>query len=202
MVSHVYADIVRPARPGLARLFDAALVAGFSLVIALCSQAAILLPFTPVPVTLQTFAVILTGCLLGSTRGTLAVGAYIVEGLAGLPVFAGGTAGLAHLLGPTGGYLVGFLAAAFVTGFLTERGLARRWMGVLVVLLAGEIAIYVPGVIWLGAYVGPQKALGLGLVPFLTGDGLKTAAGWGILSGAAMIRGRAAGTGESGRSRG
>jgi biotin transport system substrate-specific component len=196
MVSHVYADIVRPARPWLARLFDAALVAGFSLVIALCSQAAIPLPFTPVPATLQTFAVILAGCLLGSARGTLAVGAYIVEGLAGLPVFAGGTAGLAHLLGPTGGYLVGFLAAAFVTGFMTERGMARRWLGVLVVLLAGELAIYVPGVIWLGAFVGPQRALALGLAPFLIGDSLKTVAGWGILSGAALVRDRATGRGN------
>jgi biotin transport system substrate-specific component len=190
MMTPVYADLVRPVRPWLARLFDAALVAGFSLVIALGAQAAIPLPFTPVPVTLQTLAVLLAGCLLGSTRGTLAVAAYIVEGLAGLPVFAGGTAGISHLLGPTGGYLVGFLAAAFVTGLLAERGVARRWFGALVVLVAGNIVIYIPGVIWLGAYTGMAKAVALGFVPFAVGDALKTAAGWGFLSAAALAASR------------
>jgi len=186
----VYADLVRPARPWLARLFDAALVAGFSLVIALGAQAAIPLPFTPVPVTLQTLAVLLAGCLLGSTRGTLAVLAYIVEGLAGLPVFAGGTAGLTHLLGPTGGYLVGFLAAAFLTGLLAERGLARRWLGALVVLVAGNVVLYIPGVVWLGAYTGMGKAVSLGFLPFVVGDALKTAAGWGFLAAAAIATSR------------
>jgi biotin transport system substrate-specific component len=190
MTSPLYADLVRPARPGLARLFDAALVAGFSLVIALGAQAAIPLPFTPVPVTLQTLAVILAGCLLGSVRGTLAVAAYIAEGLAGLPVFAGGTAGLSHLFGPTGGYLVGFLAAAFVAGLLAERGLARHWLGALLVLVAGNIVLYVPGVAWLAAYTGTSKAIALGFVPFVIGDVLKTAAGWGALAAAALVTGR------------
>jgi biotin transport system substrate-specific component len=199
MTTNVYADLVRPSRPGLALLFDAALVAGFSLLIALCSQVAIPLPFTPVPVTLQTFAVILAGCLLGSTRGTLAVAAYIGEGLLGLPVFAGGTFGIARLLGPTGGYLVGFLAAAFVTGLLTERGVARRWLGIILTLLAGELAILLPGVIWLGAYVGAEKALALGFYPFVVGDGLKTVAAWGILSGAALLRARPVTRGDKSR---
>ncbi len=91
---------------------------------------AIQLPFSPVPITGQTMAVLLVGALLGSRRGALAVLAYIAEGLAGLPVFAGGAAGLARLFGPTGGYLVGFVAAAFLVGWLAERGwidaLARR----------------------------------------------------------------------------
>jgi biotin transport system substrate-specific component len=197
MTTNVYADLVRPARSWLALLFDAALVAGFSLVIALCSQVAIPLPFTPVPVTLQTFAVILTGCLLGSTRGTAAVAAYIGEGLIGLPVFAGGTFGVARLLGPTGGYLVGFLAAAFVTGLLTERGFARRWVGIILTLLVGEIAIFLPGVIWLGAFVGADKALPLGFYPFVIGDGLKTVAAWGALSGASLLRERTAKAGDT-----
>jgi biotin transport system substrate-specific component len=190
MTSPLYADLVRPARPGLARLFDAALVAGFSLVIALGAQAAIPLPFTPVPVTLQTLAVVLAGALLGSVRGTLAVGAYIAEGLAGLPVFAGGTAGISHLLGPTGGYLVGFLAAAFVAGLLAERGLARHWAGSLLVLAAGSVVLYVPGVAWLAAFTGPSKAVALGFVPFVIGDALKLAAGWGALAAAALATGR------------
>ena len=99
MSSPVYVDLVRPANPRLARVFDASLVAGFSLLIALSAQVAIPLPFTPVPVTLQTFAVILTGCLLGSGRGALAALAYVAEGTAGLPFFSGGTGGLAHLVG-------------------------------------------------------------------------------------------------------
>ncbi len=187
MTSPVYVDLIRPARPGLARVFDASAVAGFSLVVALCAQIAIPLPFTPVPVTLQTLAVLMAGCLLGSVRGTLAVAAYIGEGLVGLPVFAGGASGLSHLLGPTGGYLIGFLAAAFVTGLLSERGFARHWLSTLLVLAAGDIALYIPGVIWLSVYTGTQKALALGLFPFLAGDGLKIAAGWGILSGAAAL---------------
>jgi len=186
MTTPVYADLVRPARPWLATLFDVALVAGFSLVVALGAQTAIPLPFTPVPVTLQTLAVLMAGCLLGSARGALAVTAYIGEGLAGLPVFAGGTAGISHLLGPTGGYLLGFVAAAFVAGLLAERGLARHWLGALLVLVAGNIALYVPGVIWLGAYTGAGQALALGFVPFVIGDGLKIAAGWGVLSAAAL----------------
>ena len=116
MASPVYADLVRPASPPLARVFDAAVIAGFSLLIALSAQVAIPLPFTPVPVTLQTLAIILTGCLLGSGRGALAAAAYVAEGSLGLPFFSGGTGGIAHLLGPTGGYLVGCVAAAYVAG--------------------------------------------------------------------------------------
>ncbi|HUJ75715.1 MAG TPA: biotin transporter BioY [bacterium] len=190
MQSPVSVDLVRPARPWLARLFDLALIAGFSLVIALGAQAAIPLPFTPVPVTLQTLAVLLAGCLLGSTRGVAAVAAYIAEGLAGLPVFAGGSAGMGHLLGPTGGYLVGFLAAAYVTGLLAERGLARTWWGILLTLVVGDLLLYVPGVAWLAAFTGAQKALALGFVPFLLGDALKTAAGWGLLKGVALLAAR------------
>ncbi len=191
MMPSVYVDLVRPARPGLARLFDASIVAGFSLVVALCAQVAIPLPFTPVPVTLQTFAVLMAGCLLGSVRGTLAVAAYIGEGLAGLPFFAGGASGLSHLLGPTGGYLLGFLAAAFITGLLAERGLVRHWLSTILVLVAGEIALYIPGVAWLSVYVGAQKVLALGFFPFVAGDALKVAAGWGILAGAGALRARA-----------
>jgi len=184
MDSRVYADLVRPADPRLARMFDAALVAGFSLLIALSAQAAIPLPFTPVPVTLQTFAVILTGCLLGSGRGALAALAYLAEGSAGLPFFSGGTAGLAHLFGPTGGYLVGCVAAAFLAGFMVERGLARRWAGRLLTLVAADVAVFVFGVIWLGAFTGLAKAVVLGFVPFVIGDALKIAVAWGVLEGA------------------
>jgi biotin transport system substrate-specific component len=187
MASRVYADLVRPADPRLARVFDASLVAGFSLLIALSAQVVIPLPFTPVPVTLQTFAVILTGCLLGSGRGALAALAYLAEGSIGLPFFSGGTSGLAHLLGPTGGYLAGCVAAAFAAGALVERGLARRWAGRLATLVAADLVVFVFGVTWLAAFTGLGKALALGFVPFVAGDALKIAVAWGILEGASLV---------------
>ena len=191
MASPVSADLVRPASPRLARVFDAALVAGFSLLIALSAQAAIPLPFTPVPVTLQTFAVILTGCLLGSRRGALAVIAYIAEGSFGLPFFSGGTAGIGHLLGPTGGYLVGCVASAFLAGLLSERKAALKPAGLLLTLVVADLVVFIFGVTWLGAFTGPQKAVALGFVPFVVGDALKIAAAWGILTAAALVTTRA-----------
>ncbi len=187
MASRVYADLARPADRRLALVFDASLVAGFSLLIALSAQVAIPLPFTPVPVTLQTFAVILTGCLLGSGRGALAALAYLAEGSAGLPFFSGGTSGLAHLLGPTGGYLVGCVAAAFLAGLLVERGFARAWAGRLVTLVLADLAVFVFGVAWLGAVTGLDRAVVLGFVPFAVGDALKIAVAWGVLEGASLF---------------
>jgi len=191
LASPLIADVIRPANAKTAWIYDAALVAGFSLVIALGAQAAIPLPFTPVPVTLQTLAVLLAGCILGSGRGALAVIAYLGEGFAGLPVFSGGTAGISHLLGPTGGYLLGFVAAAFVVGMFAERGAARSRLGTLVMLIIGNIVLYVPGVIWLGVYTGMDRAVSLGFLPFVVGDLLKTAAGWGLLTGMALVTGKA-----------
>ena len=190
MASPVSADLVRPASTRLARVFDAALVAGFSLLIALSAQVAIPLPFTPVPVTLQTFAVILTGCLLGSGRGALAVIAYIAEGSFGLPFFSGGTAGIAHLLGPTGGYLVGGVASAFVAGLLSERRVAMRPAGLLLSLVAADLVVFLFGVTWLGALTGLEKAVALGFVPFVIGDALKIAAAWSILTAVALVTSR------------
>jgi biotin transport system substrate-specific component len=190
MASPVSADLVRPASPRLALVFDASLVAGFSLLIALSAQVAIPLPFTPVPVTLQTFAIILTGCLLGSSRGALAAAAYVMEGSLGLPFFSGGTAGIAHLLGPTGGYLVGCVAAALVAGLFAERGLTLKPAGLLLTLIAADLAIFIPGVAWLGFFTGAGKAVALGFVPFVVGDALKIAAAWSILMGAALVTSR------------
>lgn len=194
MSSPLIADAIRPARARSAWIYDAALVAGFSLVIALCGQVAFPLSFTPVPVTLQTLAVLMAGCLLGSGRGALAVLAYLGEGFAGLPVFSAGRAGISHLLGPTGGYLLGFVAAAFIVGMFAERGAGRSWQGTLVMLMVGNIVLYIPGVVWLGAYTGMDRAVSLGFVPFVVGDVLKIAAGWGILSGMALVTGKSRGT--------
>jgi len=157
-------------------LRDALLVAGFSLVIAGASQVAVPLPFTPVPLTLQTLAILLTGMALGWKRGSLAVLAYLAEGFVGLPVFAGGTAGLVHLLGPTGGYLVGFVAAAALVGLLAERRFDRRPATTVLAMLAGMAVIHLFGAAWLSLFVGATAAIAQGVVPFLLGDVLKIAA--------------------------
>ena|SRR5712691_9902788 len=176
-----YADLWRPAVRRHALAYDAALILAGSLSIALSAQLAFRLPFTPVPITGQTLAVLLTGALLGSRRGALAALAYLGEGLGGLPVFASGGGGLAHLTGPTGGYLGGFVLAALVTGFLAERGWDRRVGTTLLAMLLGNIVIYVPGLLWLSAFAGPDKTLGMGLYPFILGDLLKIACAAALL---------------------
>jgi biotin transporter BioY len=181
MTYATYADLWRPAVRRRALAYDAALILAGSLFIALSAQLAFRLAFTPVPITGQTLAVLLTGVLLGSRRGGLAVLAYLGEGLAGLPVFSAGGGGLAHLLGPTGGYLLGFIPAACVAGFLAERGWDRRVGTTLLAMLLGNVLIYVPGLIWLAAFVGPSKTLALGLYPFVIGDLLKIACAAALL---------------------
>lgn len=175
MTYATYADLLRPTDRPKALAYDAALVLAGSLFIALSAQLALRLPFSPVPITAQTLAVLLTGALLGGPRGAFSALTYLGEGLAGLPVFAGGAAGVAHLLGPTGGYLVGFVAAAYVTGRLAERGWDRRVGTVVLAMLFGNLVLYAPGLLWLAGFVGPDKALALGLYPFIAGDLLKLA---------------------------
>jgi biotin transport system substrate-specific component len=165
-----YADTLRPSVKGYALLYDVALVVGGSLFVALSAQLAIPLPFSPVPVTGQTLAVLLTGMLLGSRRGSLSLLTYLVEGGLGLPVFAGGTAGLARLTGPTGGYLIGFLAAAFLVGMLAERGWDRRTGTTFLAILLGNAVIYAFGLPWLAHFVGGERVLALGVLPFIPGD--------------------------------
>lgn len=159
------------------RLADAVLILGGSLLTALMARVEIPLPFTPVPITGQTFAVLLVGAALGSRRGALSMAVYLLEGALGLPVFAGGAAGLARLRGPTGGYLIGFIAAAFVTGWLAERGWDRRPATTALAMLTGNAVIYLFSLPWLawfvGGFLGPKGALALGLLPFVPGDLLK-----------------------------
>jgi biotin transport system substrate-specific component len=160
-------DVLIPKR-SLGR--DILLVLAGSALVALCARLSFHLPFSPVPVTGQTFGVLLVGALLGSRRGALSMLAYLGEGLAGMPVFAGGTAGVGALLGPSGGYLVGFVFAAFVTGWLAERGWDRRMDRAAAAMLAGSIALYLPGLAWLAQFVGVSEVLGAGLLPFIPGD--------------------------------
>lgn len=167
------ADLWKPALKRNAHLYDAALILAGSVVVALAAQLAVRLPFSPVPVTGQTLAVLLVAALWGSKRGSLAVLAYLLEGLLGLPVFAGGLSGPAVLAGPTGGYLIGFVAAAFCVGRLAEQGWDRRIITTALAMALGNAVIYAAGLAWLAILVGRDHVLALGLYPFLPGDLLK-----------------------------
>ena len=155
-------------------MVEIASVVGGSLLLALCAQIRIPLPFTPVPITGQTFAVLLLPVMLGGWRGPAAVAVYLAQGALGLPFFAGGAAGLAALVGPTGGYLVGFLVAATVIAVLAERSGGNR-ARVALAMLAGNFVIYLCGVPWLARFVdgGLLAAITLGATPFLLGDAIK-----------------------------
>jgi biotin transport system substrate-specific component len=160
---------------------DLLLIGMASALTGLAAQLEIRLPFTPVPVTLQPLAVFVFGAALGSRRAALAMLLYLVEGAAGLPVFAGGAAGLAHLAGPTGGYLLGFVPAAFVVGFFAERGWDRAPLPTALAMGAGSLVLYACGVAQLAAYVGRDAALASGFYPFVAGDLLKIAVAAGFL---------------------
>ena len=180
---YTYADqIFRPQDRDRTWLYNTLLILGGSLFIAGAAQIAIpLLPFSPVPITGQTFAVLLMGAALGSKRGALCVLTYLTQGAAGLPVFTGAGAGIATLAGPTGGYLVGFMFAAYLTGWLAERGWDRRLQTNFLAMVLGNLVIYTFGLAWLGVLVGYDKVLTLGLWPFIPGDLLKLAIATGLL---------------------
>lgn len=165
--------------PVLYQLFT---VLGASLLMATVAQVNIPLPFTPVPVTLSSLAVFLIGAALGPRKGALALMAYLAEGCAGLPVFAGGAAGAAVLIGPRGGYLVGFVVAAWVAGWMSERGGCRSFGRVAVAMVVAHACIYAVGLPWLGLYVGMANVVAMGLLPFVVGDLLKIVLAAGYFS--------------------
>ncbi|RMG51637.1 MAG: biotin transporter BioY [Acidobacteria bacterium] len=179
-------DVIWPSIQGTRKLIVALVFSG---IIALMAQVAIPLPFTPVPITGQTFAVLLAGALLGPRYGALTIVFYLLEGASGLPFFAGGSSGWFHLWGPTGGYLVAYIPAAYVVGILAERGWDRRWGKALLMMMVGEAIILSLGALWLIRYVPVDRVLMLGVIPFLPGDivkGMLAAAvlpsGWKILA--------------------
>lgn len=181
------AGLLRPSDKKLAGFYDLVLVIGGSLLIAFCTQFKIWLPNNPVPVTGQTFAVLMIAALLGARRGCATVITYIIAGLAGLPVFALG-GGLAILRGFTGGYLVGFIAAAYIVGLLAEKGWDRRVSTTILAMILGNIVIYTFGLLWLSCLPGISNLLRVGLYPFIIGDLLKIAlaaallpSGWKLL---------------------
>jgi biotin transport system substrate-specific component len=144
-----------------------------TLVLAL--SAWIKIPMIPVPMTMQTYVVLVIGALCGWRLAGATVAVYLAEGFLGLPVFTNWGAGPAYFLGPTGGYLVGFLAAAVFVGWLAERGGTRGMLPATLTLLAGHAVIFGFGVAWLASSVGWSKAVAIGLLPFWLATALKTA---------------------------
>jgi biotin transport system substrate-specific component len=163
------------------RTRDVALVVGFALLTALAAQVVIPLGFTPVPITGTTFAVLLSGAVLGARRGAAAQLLYVALGALGLPFFAEASGGWEVATGATGGYIIGFVVAAWVVGTLADRGQDRSIATAIPAFLAGTIVIYALGAGWLAVHlgvpltaaVGEPSAVALGITPFLVGDVLK-----------------------------
>jgi len=167
------------------------LVFAFSLFNALAAQFS--LNVGTIPITGQTFAVTLTGALLGSRLGAFALVAYLVEGCSGLPFFAGGAGGLAVLFGPTGGYLVSFPAAAYITGAFAENGWDRKFLSAAAAMTIGSILILVAGYCWLLVLrTPPAAAFTFGIKPFIIGDIIKILLAAAVLpSGWALLKRKA-----------
>jgi len=163
------------ALPRAGALSDALLIVGASLVTALAAQLAVPVPWSPVPITGQTFAVLLSGAVLGARRATIAQALYLAEGALGLPVFAAGAAGAATFAGPTAGYLLAFPLAAALTGTLAERGWDRRFLTTLSAMLLGSTVIFALGLAVLATFLPAGRLLAAGLYPFIPGDLVKAA---------------------------
>jgi biotin transport system substrate-specific component len=160
---------------------EVAIVVGASLLVALCARLSLPLPFTPVPLTLGNFAVLLVGLVLGSRRGFAALALYVVEGAAGLPVFAPtGPGGLLQLFGPTGGYLLAYPAAAFLAGWIAEHG-ARSFTRLALAAAAADVLVFAAGVAWLTVLTqAPAQAAFFGAYPFVFAEVIKIMAAAGI----------------------
>jgi biotin transport system substrate-specific component len=156
-------------------LTNALLVAAGVLLVAGAAQVRIPLADTPVPITGQTFAVVLIGAAYGASLGASTLVAYWLIGLAGAPIYAEGKSGWDTFVGPTGGYIVGFVLAAALTGYLAQKRWDRRFSSSLGAMLLGNVAIYVPGLLWLAHYLntGVNDTLVAGLYPFVFGDVIK-----------------------------
>ena len=156
-------------------LKNAMIVFGASILIAIFAPVSFRLPFSPVPIATQLHVILFLAVCLGSKRGAAAVISYLVYGAMGLPVFAAGGAGLACLLGPTGGYLLGYVFAAYLTGYVCERAKERTLLTTLAALVMGNLVVFLTGSVWLSQFVGGiQPAIMLGVLPFLPVEALKT----------------------------
>lgn len=144
-----------------------------SILLALLARLSIPVPFSPVPITGQTFGILFLGAVLGSRIGTLSVVLYLAEGIIGLPVFAGGSMGFLYLFGPTGGYLIGFIPAVYLVGYLSEEGWTNKFTTTFMTMIIGTAIIFVFGISWLAVTAGFETALTIGLYPYLPGAAVK-----------------------------
>lgn len=154
------------------RFQDVLIVLLASALLGIISQVAIHL-WWPVPITLQSAMVVFLGLTLGSKRAAAVVAAYLLEGALGAPVFAGGMSGFVYLIGPTGGYLFGFLPGAFLAGFLMEKGMARSFIMTFITAILSACVIFLIGVFHLGLMIGWEKAYEIGIAPFLLIEPIK-----------------------------
>jgi biotin transport system substrate-specific component len=173
LVAALWPSVSTNAVQGIIR--KALLVVGGSLLLTISAKISV--PFYPVPMTMQTFAVILIGAAFGWRLGAATVLFYLAQGAAGFPVFAGTPEkgiGLAYMAGPTGGYLLGFVAGAIVAGWLAERGWDKSFVRLTVAMFLAHVTIFVFGTAWLGALIGYEKAWMAGVAPFYLATAFKT----------------------------
>ena len=161
--------------PRVDLLTDAAFVLAGTALVAGAAQISVALPFTPVPITGQTFAVLLVGATLGTVRGTASLLLYLLVGIAGAPIYAHHAHGWAVVTSASGGYLVGFVLAAALTGFLAEQRWDRRLSSAIGLMLTGNVVIYLVALPWLAIVLNTnlEKTLEYGLYPFIPGDTFK-----------------------------
>ena len=198
MTTHTTLHGAMAARSDLSGLIRVAAVLFVTVLTAAAAQISIPLPFTPVPFTLQPMVVLLGGAVLGSRLGMASQVLYLLAGIAGLPVFAASPVlpqGALRLLGPTGGYLLSYPLAAFITGALAERGFDRRYFTSVLAMTAGLIVIFTFGVLWLALFARPvarglSVALQTGLYPFLPADIVKLFVAAAVMPGVWWLIGR------------
>jgi biotin transport system substrate-specific component len=190
MTDRPNATLVPTATPAGSLLSGAALAVLGTLVLAVSAKVQV--PFYPVPMTLQTLAVLTLGALFGPRLAAATLALYLAEGLAGLPVFAGVVAGPAYMAGPTGGYLLGFLLAATLVGGLAQRGWMRNWLLATAAMALGHVVLFAVGFAWLALLLGAGKAWALGVAPFYAATVAKT-----LLAAALAIAARRFASGRS-----
>ena len=178
-ISEAMVDSLVTPSTATSALTRGALVVFGSLLLAVSAQFKI--PLYPVPVTGQTLVVLLIGMTYGPRLGGITMLAYLFEGALGLPVFAGGAAGVAVFMGPTGGYLFGFLLAGVAMGYLAERGMGRTVLSTIAAMVLGNSVIYLCGALWLANFIGLGQAIAAGVLPFLYGDALKLVVAAGMM---------------------
>jgi biotin transport system substrate-specific component len=181
-LSATHPTLLNTLAPGNSLIRSAGFAIAGSLLLALSAKAQV--PFWPVPMTLQSLVIMMLGMTYGSRLAMATVLLYLTEGLAGLPVFAGAGAGFAYMTGPTAGYLVGFVAAAGLIGWLAEHGWDRSPVKALVAMSVGHALLFIPGVAWLAVLFGTEKAIAVGLTPFIAATLLKTALGAALMQAA------------------